>query len=107
MPVVLNNCPLVSAEPVNQPARQLRAAIIGHTGKGDYGHGMDLVFNDRENIEVVAVADPVPSGRAQAAERCKALRQYDDYRMMLGKEKPDLVSIATRWTDQHRAMARF
>ena len=103
--VVLSNRRLVSAEPVNRPARKLRAAIIGHTGKGDYGHGMDLVFNDRENIEVVAVADPVPSGRAQAAERCKALRQYEDYRMMLGKEKPDLVSIAPRWTDQHRAMA--
>jgi len=101
---VLNNRPLVSAEPVSPPARKLRAAIIGHTGKGDYGHGMDLVFNDRENIEVVALADPVPAGRAQAAERCKALRQYEDYRMMLGKEKPDLVSIAPRWTDQHYAM---
>jgi predicted dehydrogenase len=103
--VALNSLPLFSAEPVNRSAGKLRAAIIGHTGKGDYGHGLDLIFNDRENIEVVAVADLVSSGRAKAAERCKALRQYDDYRMMLGIEKPDLVSIAPRWTDQHYPMA--
>src|SRR5437867_7021902 len=33
-----------------------RAAVIGDTGHGDYGHGLDLIFNNRENIEVVAVA---------------------------------------------------
>src|SRR5688572_1388256 len=35
-----------------------RAAVIGHTGRGDYGHGMDVLFNDRADCEVVAVADP-------------------------------------------------
>src|SRR5439155_18369095 len=84
---------------------KLRAAIIGHTGKGDYGHGLDLIFNDRENIEVVAIADPIPAGRAKAAARSKALRQYDDYVLMLEQEKPRLVCVAQRWTDQHRAMA--
>jgi predicted dehydrogenase len=83
----------------------MRAAIIGHTGKGDYGHGLDVVFNDRQNIQIVAVADPNPTGRAKAAEKSKALRQYDDYRVMLEEEKPQLVSIAPRWTDQHHAMA--
>lgn len=85
--------------------RKSAAAIIGHTGKGDYGHGLDEIFNDRENIEVVGLADPVTAGRAKAAERCHALRQYDDYRMMLEKEKPRLVCVAPRWTDQHHAMA--
>src|SRR5205085_4746722 len=79
--------------------------IIGHTGKGDYGHGLDVIFNGRGNIEVVAVADPVPAGRAAAAARSKALRQYEDYRLMLEKEKPRLVCIAPRWTNQHHAMA--
>src|SRR5438105_6369902 len=84
---------------------KIRAAIIGHTGKGDYGHGLDMIFNGRGNIEVVAVADPVPAGRAAAAARSKALRQYEDYRLMLEKEKPRLVCIAPRWTHQHHAMA--
>jgi predicted dehydrogenase len=83
---------------------RLKAAVIGHTGKGNYGHELDLVFNDRPNIEVVAVADPDAAGRAKAAARCKAAREYPDYRQMLEKEKPDLVCVAPRWTDQHHAM---
>jgi predicted dehydrogenase len=83
---------------------RLRAAIIGHTGRGDYGHGLDAVFNGRGNIEVVAVADPEASGRKKAAAAANSARQYDDYRAMLEKERPDLVSIGPRWTDQHHAM---
>jgi predicted dehydrogenase len=82
-----------------------RAAVIGHTGAGDYGHGYDRIFNDVENVTVVAVADPDPSGREQAAERSRAPRQYADYRELLRKEKPDLVSIAMRHPGQHRDIA--
>ena len=83
----------------------LRAAIIGHTGRGDYGHGLDVLFNDLPGVQVVAIADPVAAGREAAAKRCGALRQYADYREMLAKEKPQLVSIAPRWSDQHHAVA--
>jgi predicted dehydrogenase len=83
----------------------LRAAIIGHTGHGDYGHGLDVLFNGVSGVQVVAIADPVAAGREAAAKGCGALRQYADYREMLVKEKPQLVSIAPRWSDQHHAMA--
>jgi predicted dehydrogenase len=83
----------------------LSAAIIGHTGHGDYGHGLDVLFNDLAGVQVVAIADPVAAGREAAAKRCGALRQFSDYREMLTKEKPHLVSIAPRWSDQHHAMA--
>jgi len=86
------------------PEGKWRAAIIGHTGEGDYGHGLDAIFAGRENIEVVGLADPVSAGRAQAAERAKALRQYDDYRKLLEKEKPQLVCLASRWSKQRLAM---
>lgn len=82
-----------------------RAAVIGHTGHGDYGHSLDVAFNGIPNIEVVAVADPDASGRARAAQRAKAQRQYADYREMLEKEKPELVCIAPRWSQEHHAMA--
>lgn len=85
---------------------KLKAAVIGHTGHGDYGHELGVVFNDQPNIEIVAVADPDAAGRAKAAARCKAQREYADYREMLQKEQPQLVSVAPRWTDQHHAMAR-
>lgn len=84
---------------------KLHAAIIGHTGRGDYGHGLDLIFDDVPNVEVVVLADPDAAGRAAAATRTKAARQYADYRELLAKEKPQLVAIAPRWTDQHHAMA--
>ena len=86
------------------PAGKLRAAVIGHTGLGNYGHGLDVVFNNRNNLEIVAVADADDKGRAAAAAKTKALRQYADYREMLDKEKPHLVSVAPRWTLEHHAM---
>ena len=91
------------AQENSKPA--LRAAIIGSTGRGDYGHGLDLVFNGVPNVEVVAVADPQPAGRAAAAKKSNAPRSYADYQEMLSKERPQLVSIAPRWSDQHHAMA--
>jgi predicted dehydrogenase len=96
---------LLSGENVNRGG-SLRAAIIGHTGRGNYGHDLDLLFNGFENIVVAAVADPDEKGRKRAAERSGALRHYADYREMLAREKPQLVSIAPRWSDQHFEMAR-
>ncbi len=85
-------------------AAKYRVAVIGQTGRGDYGHGMDVVWNDIEQAEVVAVADPDPQGRAAAAQRIKAPRAYADYREMLDKEHPQIVSVAPRWLDCHRDM---
>ena len=85
--------------------KRWRAAIIGHTGHGDYGHSLDVAFNGMADIEVVAIADPEATGRGRAAERAKAQRQYADYREMLEKEKPQLVAIAPRWSEEHHAMA--
>jgi predicted dehydrogenase len=53
---------------------------------------------------VVAVADPDPKGLAAAAQRAKASRTYADYRQMLDKERPQIVSVAARWLDCHRDM---
>ena len=99
MPAAIQTC----AAPADQ--RMYRAVIIGHTGAGNYGHGIDLIFAGRSNIEVVALADADADGRAKAAARTGAARQYADYREMLANEKPDLVSVAPRWTNQHHAMA--
>jgi predicted dehydrogenase len=81
-----------------------KAAVIGHTGRGDYGHGLDVVFNDHPEIEVVGLADPDPTGRAQAQSRCRARRAYADYRELLEKERPQLVAVGPRHTDQHHAI---
>jgi predicted dehydrogenase len=82
-----------------------RAAILGHTGRGDFGHGYDQVFQNVPGVAVEAVADPDPVGRAKAKERSGARQSYADYRTLLREVKPDLVAIATRYPDQHRDMA--
>lgn len=82
----------------------MTAAVIGHTGRGNFGHAMELVFADRPGIDVVGLADPDSAGRARVQERVRARRTYADYREMLLKERPQLVCVAPRWTDQHHAM---
>lgn len=93
---VLAPAVLRSAEPTT-----LRAAVIGHTGRGDYGHGLEGIFQKRSGIELVALADPDEAGRKKIAEKIRAPRSYADYREMLAKEKPQLVSVAMRHADLH------
>ena len=85
-------------------AKNYRVGIIGRTGKGDYGHGVDVVWAKVPNVEVVAVADDNETGRAAALKKTGAKTAYADYREMLAKERLDFVSICQRWIDQHHAM---
>src|SRR4051794_24942436 len=79
------------------PAKtKYRAAVIGRTGAGDYGHGFDTIFAGFDNISVEALADADESGRKAAGARSRASRLYADYREMLAREKPRIVSIAPR-----------
>jgi len=87
------------------PTAKLRAAVIGYTGRGDYGHGLETIFSNRPEIEVVALADPDPAGRAKTAQKIGAPRQYADYRELLAQERPQLVSIAMRQSDLHHPIA--
>jgi predicted dehydrogenase len=84
--------PLFAQEPLPKSSRKYRAGVIGHTGRGDYGH-LGEGFSMFPNITVVAVADPDEKGRLRWAQRLKAPQPYADYREMLRKEKPDLVAI--------------
>lgn len=85
--------------------RTLKAAIIGHTGRGGYGHELDEVFSGREDLELVAVADADETGLKKAENKLAPIRGYHDYREMLKREHPDLVCVAPRHADQHREMA--
>ena len=85
-------------------AEPIRVAVIGRTGKGNYGHGLDTIWLTTPNVEIVAVADENEVGRAAAVKRLKAKTGYADFREMLAKEKPQVVSVADRWPDCHRDM---
>ena len=77
----------------------MKACIVGHTGRGDYGHGLDLAFQKIPDVLVAAVADPDGKGRAEAVRRTGAERGHADWREMLRLEKPDLVVAASRWVE--------
>ncbi|HIA70478.1 TPA: Gfo/Idh/MocA family oxidoreductase [Candidatus Poribacteria bacterium] len=81
-----------------------KVAIIGSTGRGGYGHGLDTVFKDLDNVELVAVADGNPEGLIKAGDRLGVSHLYDDYRKMLATEKPDLVSITPGWVSERVQM---
>ena len=81
-----------------------RVGIIGRTGKGNYGHGVDVAFTKLSNVEIVAVADEDAAGRTAAQNRIGAAKAYAGYRDMLAAEKLDIVAICPRWIDQHHAM---
>jgi predicted dehydrogenase len=84
--------------------RRYRVAVIGHTGRGNYGHQLDEVWRAVPECQIVAVADADEKGLAAEVKRLGGPQGYRDYRRMLDEVKPDLVSICPRWLDEHREM---
>ena len=88
--------------PAAEPEKKWRIAVIGHTGRGDYGHSIDSLWKAMPETEIVAVADADPAGLAKAKERLKVDAVFADYREMLRQTAPDIVAIGPRHIDQHR-----
>jgi predicted dehydrogenase len=93
--------PTLPTIPPPQPKKKYRAAAIGWTGHGDFGHGLDLALVDLPHVELVAIADPDRAGLNAAAKRCRVDRTYADYRELLDKEDIDFVTIGMRHSDVH------
>ena len=88
-----------------EPARKTRVGIIGHTGKGDYGHGLDTMWLKLPETEIVGVADLNPAGLEKALAKLKVTVGFADYREMLAKAKPEVVAIGMRNIELHREVA--
>ncbi len=78
-------------------AKCYRVAVIGATGQGDYGHGIDTAFRGVERADIVAVADTNAAGLKIAAQRLKVDAAFGDYREMLERVKPNVVCLGPRW----------
>jgi len=85
-------------------AKKYRAGVIGRTGRGNYGHGLDRVYLEMDEVEIVAVADDNPEGLKEAGKRLGTSNLYSDYQEMLKKEKFDIVSVCPRWVAPHHDM---
>jgi len=82
--------------------KRSRVAVIGHTGRGDYGHGLNTMWLGIPETEVVAVADADSKGLATATKQLGNVQGFVDYRKMLIEAKPEIVAIGMRHVDQHR-----
>jgi predicted dehydrogenase len=82
----------------------LRAAIIGHTGAGNYGHGLDSVWLKLPEAQIVGIADADEAGLAAELKKMKVTAGFADYREMLTQTKPEFVSVGPRHVDEHRDM---
>ena len=85
-------------------AEPYRVAVIGSSGRGNYGHGLDTVWQNIPQAKLVAVADDQPEGLEKAKERLQLETGFADYRQILSEIKPDIVSICPRWVDQRHDM---
>ena len=74
-----------------------RAAVIGSGQRGGYGHALERAFADADLFEVVAIADDDAALLAATGKRIGVSKLYADYREMLAREKPEIVSIGPRW----------
>ncbi|MCC9641845.1 Gfo/Idh/MocA family oxidoreductase [Rhodopirellula sp. JC740] len=95
----------VSAPTLAQSAKpKLKAVAIGHTGRGNFGHGLDSVWQRLPETDLVAVADGNEEGLQKAQQRLKVQRGFTDYRQMLDEIRPDIVAVCPRHADQHHDM---
>ncbi len=83
-------------------SEKLHICIIGDTKQGGFGHDLHLAWALRDDVEIVGLSDPDEAGRAKRAAECGAQRTYADYRDMLEKERPELVTVCPRTTVNHK-----
>ncbi|WP_437188380.1 Gfo/Idh/MocA family protein [Planctomicrobium sp. SH668] len=79
-------------------------AVIGHSGQGNYGHGLDTMWSELPQANVIAFADANNAGREKEQSKLPHAVAYADYRKMLAETKPDIVVVAPRAIAEHRDM---
>jgi len=101
--------PEPSARPLPPPPpapKYLRAAVIGHTGKGNFGHGLDQLFLRLDGVRLAAISDADAPGLDSAQIHTGAEKAYADFREMLATEELDLVAVAPRETGERYQMVK-
>tara|TARA_B100000927_G_scaffold278923_1_gene262072 strand:+ start:11964 stop:13295 length:1332 start_codon:yes stop_codon:yes gene_type:complete len=91
-------------EPEIVELKGLKAAVVGHTNAGGFGHGLDVVFNRLDGVRLIAISDENEKGLERAQTKTGAPKAYKGYQDLFQHEQPDVVAVAPRWTDQHFGM---
>ena len=84
--------------------KKFSVGVIGHTGRGNYGHGLDTMWLNIPSTTITAVADPDEKTLGAQLKKLNAPYGFADYGQMLTDIHPDIVAIGPRHVDQHRDM---
>jgi predicted dehydrogenase len=79
---------------------KFKVGIIGCGGRGN-AHAQGYAASNE--VQILACADPVKEKAQAMAKKFNIPHIYEDYREMLDREKPDIVSVCT-WTGLHAQM---
>lgn len=85
-------------------AKRWRVGVIGHTKRGDYGHGLHTMWLGVPETEIVGIADADANGLEAARKKVGEVKGFADYRQMLAETKPEIVAVCPRHVDQHHEM---
>jgi len=80
--------------------------VIGWTGRGNYGHAIDVAWKTYPGVEIVGVADDNAEGLSKAGERLGVRALYSSVEKLLREQKPDVTVVAPRWVDSHLEMVQ-
>jgi len=80
-----------------------RVAVLGY--HGDFGHDLDGLWLGVPETEIVAVSDPDAASLAGRLRTLGVAKGFADYREMLEKTQPEIVSIGPRNITHHHEMA--
>lgn len=95
-----------SAEPEPTAFKGLHAVVAGHSGAGDFGHGLDTLFQRLDGVRLFALSDQNEASLEETKAISGALEGYSDYATMFAAESPDLVCVAPGWTNDRFAMIK-
>ena len=84
-------------EVVMTSERAYRAVAVGRTGKGGYGHGLHLAYENLGNVEITAVADEVAQNVASLTDR---------FDRAFGEETADQITQAITNMEEFTATLR-
>ncbi|OTW93422.1 Gfo/Idh/MocA family oxidoreductase [Bacillus thuringiensis serovar sumiyoshiensis] len=85
--------------------KKFKVGIIGHTGRGNYGHKLDEAFINNEHADIVAITD---FNEIEGIKKANAIgaNYYSNQNTMLNSETLDIVVVAPRFTDCHYELVK-
>ena len=87
-----------------QETQTYTVGVLGHTSRGNFGHGLDTVWKHLPQTKIIAVSDGNPAGIEKAKKKLGVETSYTDYKQLLAMLQPDIVAICPRHPDQHADM---